>query len=138
MENGNSFIPTSVITYFSPVIKVEELVRTDDAPDQDNPMVTIDRGRLADDKLLDLITSFHEPKVNLIKCGYCGIMSRNLTVHVKLNHKKNKSFGFGFSGLGSQEKNVISSETFEAGIRHKKSVWVRRAKSRLELSNCTT
>ena len=63
-------------------------------------------------------------------------MARNLAVHVKLNHKKRKSIGF--SGLGSQEKSVVRSEAVEAGICHKKSVWVRRAKSRLELSNYTT
>ena len=101
-------------------------------------MVTIDRGSLADDELVDLITSFHTPKVNLIKWGYCGLMSRNLAVHMKLNHNRNKLFGCGFSGLGSQEKNVINSKAFKASIRHKKSVWVRRAKPRLELSNYTT
>ena len=44
----------------------------------------------------------------------------------------------GFSGLDSQEKSVVRSEAVEAGIRHKKSVWIRRAKSRLELSNYAT
>ena len=136
MEKGSKFIPTSVITFFSLVIEVEELVRTDGASKQESSMVTIDREKLVDDEILDLITSFHKPKVNLIKCGYCGIMSRNLPVHVKLNYKKSKLIGF--SGLGSQGKSFISSEAFQAGIRHKKSVWVRRAKSRLELSNYTT
>ena len=91
---------------------------------------------LADEELLELVTSFHEPKIALEKCGYCGIMARNLAVHVKLNHKKRKSIGF--SGLGSQEKSVVRREAVEAGARHKKSVWIRRGKSRLELTNYAT
>ena len=42
-------------------------------------------------------------------------MTRNLAVHVKLNHKKRKLIGF--SGLGSQEKSVVRSEAVEAGIK---------------------
>ena len=92
VEKGNGFVPTSVITYFSPVIEVEELVRSSDTPKQGNRIVTIDKGSLTDDKLLDLITSFHEPKVNMIKCGYCGLMSRNFVVHIRMNHKRSRPF----------------------------------------------
>ena len=100
-------------------------------------MVTIDRGSLADDALLDLIMSFHDPKVNMIKCGYCGLMSRNLTVHIRMNHKRSRPFKFSFSGLSSQEKMFTNRETFKASIRHKKSVWVKRSNSKLMLTTYT-
>ena len=138
MENGSSLIPTSLTTHSPPKIKIEELVRMEDDPDQDNPKDTTGDGGITDDNLLNLIMSFNDPMTNLVKCGHCGTMARNLAVHVRLNHKMNKSFRFGFSGLSLRERNAINSKTFEAGIHHKRSVWIRRANSRLELSTYTT
>ena len=46
MENGKGFRPTSIIMYFSPVVEVEELVRSSGTPKQGNPIVMIDRGSL--------------------------------------------------------------------------------------------
>ena len=138
VENGSTFTSASLTTHSPPESKIKGLVRVEDAPNHDNLKGTTGEGGITDDNLLDLIMSFNDPKINLIKCGYCGLMARNLAVHVRLNHKMNKSFGFGFSGLSLRERNAISSKTFEAGIRHKRSVWIRRANSRLELSTYTT
>ena len=137
VECVNGFVPTSVITYFSLVVKVEELVRRSDTPKQVNPMVTIYRESFADKEWLDLITSFHDPKVNMIKCSYCGLISRNLAVHIRMNHKRSRPFEFSFSGLNSQEKMFTNSEAFEASLRHKKSVWVKRSISNLMLTTYT-
>ena len=51
---------------------------------------------------------------------------------MKLNHKKRKSIGF--SRLSSQEKSVDMRETVKVGASHK-SVWIRRGRSRLELTH---
>ena len=52
-------------------------------------------------ELLHLVTSFHEPAITQEKCGYCGMMVRNMMVHVRLNHKK-KSIGFTSSNSPQQ------------------------------------
>ena len=98
VDNRNSFIPTSVTTYYSPIVEVEELVRRSDTPRQGSLRLTIDKESFADDDWLNLITSFNDPKVNLIQCGYCGIKSRNLAVHIKLKHRRNKPGGQDFRG----------------------------------------
>ena len=61
-----------------------------------------------------MVTSFHDPAITQEKCGYCGMMVRNFTVHIRLNHKK-KSMGFtGFSSplmsVGKKRKVKLPKE----------------------------
>ena len=126
-------IPTSVTTFYSPIMEVEEMVRRSSTPRLGNPRHTLNMESLTDDDWLSLITSCDEPKVNLIRCWYCGIWSRNLAAHIKINHRKNRQFGLGFSGLNSQRRMFADKETFEANIMSKRSIWVSKPQSRAKL-----
>ena len=126
VENGNGLVPTSITTYYSPIVEVEELVRRSDTPRQGSPRLKIDKDSFADDDWLNLITSFNDPKVNMIQCGYCGIMSRNLVVHIRINYRRNRPFKFSFSGLNSQRRMFTNRETFGASIKNKPGIWVSK------------
>ena len=45
-------------------------------------------------------------------------MSRNLVVHIRMNHKRNRPFEFSFRGLNSEEKMFTNKESPEIDLRY--------------------
>ena len=108
VDNDNKFVTTSVITFFSPIIEVESQAGTDHVTKSNDSVIDETGTPLSCEELLHLVTSFHEPAITQEKWGYCGMMVRNLMVHIRLNHKK-KSMGF--TGFSSLQKSVDRKRT---------------------------
>ena len=49
VDNGMGFIPTSVTTFYSPIVEVEEMVRRSNTPRLGNPGPTLNMKSLTDD-----------------------------------------------------------------------------------------
>ena len=109
------------------------MVRRSDTPRLGSPRLTVNMESFADDDWLSFITSCNDPKVNIIKCGYCGTWLRNLAAHIRINHRRNRQFGFSFPGLNSQRRVFTNKETFGASIMNKRSIWVSKPQSRAKL-----
>ena len=67
VENEHKFISTSVVKFFSPVIEVEGEMENINASKGDNSIFSKSEETLACEELLELVTSFPNPKVNLEK-----------------------------------------------------------------------
>lgn len=81
-EDKVGLVPTSVKTFYSPLIDVEGTARRDNNMRSMSPSWTFDiEGRLY------LIESCSDPNLNKQKCLYWGRVPRNLQSHICINHK---------------------------------------------------
>ena len=88
IEDESGFTPTSVTTFFSPIVEVEEMMRRSNTPGLRSPRLTLNMEGWDNDDWLSLITSCNNPELNVSRCLYCGKWPRNLVAHIRLNHKK--------------------------------------------------
>ena len=72
----------------------QEIMRENNIPEVDDYVNSKPEETFTYEELLDLITSFHETEITLEECDYCGLMSRNMRAHKRLNHNKRKSVRF--------------------------------------------
>ena len=84
---------------------------------------------LTNNDWLGFITSFDDPKVNLIKCWIYGMLSRNIAAHIKIIHKKQRRFRVGFSGLNQQIRMFTDKEAFKTNIMKRHSIWVHKPRA---------
>ena len=96
VDNGNDLVTASLTTFFTPLIEVEDHTAIDPVV-EGNESTATKTGVLFNpsDGLLHLVTDFPAPTITQEKCQYCGMKVRNMSVHMKLNHKKKFS---GFTG----------------------------------------
>ena len=102
MDNGDDIVTASIITFFTPLIEVEDHTVIDPVV-KGNESMSTKTGALFDpsDGLLHLVTDFPAPTITQEKCQYCGMKVRNMSVHMKLNHKKKFS---GFTGSNQPQQ----------------------------------
>ena len=102
VDKGNDLVTTSITTFFTPLIEVEDHTTV-------NPVVEGNESTVTEtgvpfnpsDGLLHLVTGFPAPTITQEKSPYCGMNVRNMSVLMKLNHKKKFS---GFTGFNPPQQ----------------------------------
>ena len=78
VEDEIGLTPSSVTTFYSPLIEVEEVTRRDNNIGLRSPTLTVNIEGWENDGWINLVQSYDDPEENKQRCLYCGDCPRNL------------------------------------------------------------
>ena len=127
--------PTSIMTFFSLLIKVGEVTRRDNNIGLRSPTLTVNIEGWENDGWINLIQSYDVPEEKQ-KCLYCGECPRNLQSHIRINHDVRSRYSLEFSGEILVNGSTSLRKAFESDLASRCSMYVNK-KSRLRTVSTT-